>query len=134
MYKRQNHLRLDGDDGWLKALKRDKDQLRILYNAARDVTPETDAKLAELKKLIAAKVAKPTTNKQGEPNRKILVFTAFADTAAYLYESLLDWARQELGIHLALVCGGGATRTTFGASAYDQILTNFCLLYTSRCV
>ena len=122
---RLNHLRLDGDDGWLKALKRDKDQLRILYNAARDVTPATDAKLAELKKLIAAKVAKPTTNKLGEPNRKVLVFTAFADTAAYLYDSLLDWAHQELGIHLALVCGGGDTRTTFGASAYDQILTNF---------
>jgi len=122
---RLNHLRLDGDDGWLKALKRDKDQLRILYNAARDVTPETDAKLAELKRLIAAKVAKPTTNKRGEPNRKVLVFTAFADTAAYLYESLLDWARQELGIHLALVCGGGDTRATFGESAYDQILFNF---------
>ena len=122
---RLNHLRLDGDDGWLKALKRDKDQLRILYNAAQDVTPETDAKLAELKKLIAAKVAKPTTNKRGEPNRKVLVFTAFADTATYLYESLLEWGSKELGIHLALVCGGGDTRTTFGNGTYDQILTNF---------
>ena len=122
---RLNHLRLDGDDGWLKALKRDKDQLRILYNAAQDVTPETDAKLADLKKLIAAKVKKPTTNKLGEPNRKVLVFTAFADTATYLYESLLEWGSKELGIHMALVCGGGDTRTTFGDSAYDQILTNF---------
>lgn len=122
---RLNHLRLDGDDGWLKALKRDKDQLRILYNAAQDVTPETDAKLADLKKLIAAKVKKPTTNKLGEPNRKVLVFTAFADTATYLYESLLEWGSKELGIHMALVCGGGDTRTTFGESAYDQILTNF---------
>ena len=125
---RLNHLRLNDEnekEGWLKALKRDKDQLRILYNAARDVTPETDAKLAELKKLISAKVKKPTTNKLGELNKKVLVFTAFADTATYLYESLLDWAHHELGIHLALVCGGGNTRTTFGNSAYDQILTNF---------
>ncbi len=122
---RLDHLRLDGEDGWLKALKRDKDQLRILYNAAQDVTPETDAKLADLKKLIAAKVKDPTTNKLGEPNRKVLVFTAFADTATYLYESLLEWAHGELGIHLALVCGGGDTRTTFGQGAYDQILTNF---------
>jgi len=122
---RLDHLRLHGEDGWLKALKRDKDQLRILYNAAQDVTPETDAKLAELKKLIAAKVANPTVNKRNEPNRKILVFTAFADTAAYLYESLFDWAHNELGIQMALVCGGGDTRTTFGNSAYDQILTNF---------
>lgn len=122
---RLDHLRLDGEDGWLKALKRDKDQLRILYNAAQDVTPSTDAKLAELKKLIAAKVAGPTTNKLGEPNRKALVFTAFADTAAYLYESLAEWALHDLGIHVALVCGGGDTRTTFGEGAYDQILTNF---------
>jgi hypothetical protein len=54
------HLRLND---WLKDLKRDKDQLRILFNAAKDVSPETDAKLQELKKLIAAKVAEPTTNK-----------------------------------------------------------------------
>ena len=115
------HLRLND---WLKALKTDKDQLRILFNAAQNVTPDTDAKLAELRKLIAAKVAKPTTNKHGEPNKKVLVFTAFADTAAYLYKSLLEWGK-ELGIHMALVCGGGDTHTTFGLGAYDQILTNF---------
>jgi superfamily II DNA or RNA helicase len=125
---RLNHLHLndaDGKEGWLTALKKDKDQLLTLYNAARGVTPEDDAKLADLKKLIAAKVKKPTTNKLGEPNRKILVFTAFADTASCLYKSLLEWGSKELGIHMALVCGGGDTRTTFGESAYDQILTNF---------
>ena len=119
------HLRLDGDKGWLKDLKKDKDQLQILFNAAQNVSPETDAKLAELKKLIAAKVAKPTTNKLGEPNRKVLVFTAFADTATYLYQSLLEWGTKQLGIQMALVCGGGDTRATFGDSHYDQILTNF---------
>ncbi len=119
------HLELDAGKNWLKDLKKDKDQLNILYNAAQSVTPATDAKLAELKKLIAAKVAKPTTNKLGEPNKKILVFTAFADTATYLYESLLEWGSKQLGIHMALVCGGGDTRATFGNSAYDHILTNF---------
>ena len=122
---RLDHLRLDGDDGWLKALKRDKDQLLTLFNAARSVSPKDDAKLAELKKLIVAKLKKPTTTKLGEPNKKILVFTAFADTASYLYDSLLDWAHKELGIHMALVCGGGNIRTTFSESAFDQILTNF---------
>jgi hypothetical protein len=116
------HLRLHD---WLTDLKKDKDQLRILYNAAKDVSPETDAKLQELKKLIAAKVAKPSTNKRGEPNKKVLVFTAFADTAIYLYESLMHWASKDLGIHVALVCGSGPTRTTFGGTAFDHILTNF---------
>ena len=122
---RLNHLRLEGDNGWLQALKNDKDQLLTLFNAAKGVGPDDDAKLAELKKLIAAKVRKPTTNKLGEPNRKVLVFTAFADTATYLYESILTWASKELGIHMALVCGGGDTRTTFGDRAYDHILINF---------
>ncbi len=121
---RLRDLQLDGDDGWLVALKKDKNQLLTLYNAARSVTPETDAKLAELKKLIAAKVQTPTTNKLGEPNRKVLVFTAFADTATYLYESLLEWVSKELGINMALVCGSDI-RTTFGENAYDEILTNF---------
>jgi SNF2 family DNA or RNA helicase len=119
------HLELDHGKNWLKDLKKDKDQLRILFNAAQDVSPDTDAKLAELKKLIAAKVADPTTNKLGEANKKVLVFTAFADTATYLYESLLEWGTKQIRIQMALVCGGGDTRTTFGDSAYDQILTNF---------
>lgn len=116
------HLKLSE---WLKDLKRDKDQLRILYNAARDVTPETDAKLQELKKLITRKVHQPSVNKDGQQNRKIIVFAAFADTATYLYESILDWARNELGVNMALVCGGGATRTTFGHNTFNEILTNF---------
>jgi len=122
---RLEHMELDFGKNWLKDLKRDKDQLRILLNAAQNVTPATDAKLKDLKKLIAAKVAKPTVNKLGQENKKVLVFTAFADTATYLYESLVEWANKELGIHVALVCGGGDTRTTFGDRAFNQILTNF---------
>ena len=119
------HLELDSGKNWLKDLKKDKDQLRILFNAAQNVTPATDAKLLELKKLIAAKVASPTTNKLGQPNKKVLVFTAFADTAAYLFDSLRSWAEKDLGIHIALVTGGGGNHTTFGKTDYNQILTNF---------
>lgn len=116
------HLRLND---WLRELKRDKDQLRILFNAAKDVTPQTDAKLDALKKLIAAKVANPTINKLNQPNKKVIVFTAFADTAAYLYESLLEWGTKEQGLNMALVAGGGDTRTTFGENSFIHILTNF---------
>ena len=125
------HLELDHGKNWLKDLKRDKDQLRILLNAAQNVSPDSDAKLAELKRIIAAKVANPTLNKDGAPNRKVLVFTAFADTAIYLYESLLEWATCELGINMALVCGD-STRTTFGESAFDHILTNFSPVSKNR--
>ena len=92
---------------WLRDLKRDKEQLYLLYLSAKDISEERDAKLAELKNLIARKFITPTINKQkNQPNRKVLVFTAFADTAVYLHNALLDWATRELHIHIALVTGG----------------------------
>ena len=113
-------------DAWLNDLKRDRDQLYLLHLSAKDVSVERDAKLAELKRLIAHKVTNPSTDTQGRPNRKVLVFTAFADTALYLYECLRGWAREELNIHVAMVSGGTVeNKTTFGKNDYSQILTNF---------
>ena len=111
---------------WLKDLKNDKEQLEKIYNSAQSISVERDAKLAELKALIAEKVKHPTTNKHGKPNRKVLVFTAFADTAVYLYEGLREWATVELKINLALVTGGSAkNKTTFGKNEFNHVLTNF---------
>lgn len=111
---------------WLKELQEDKRQLSLLATMAESVTPERDAKLAELKQLIQEKVQQPPLNKDNKPNRKVLVFTAFADTAAYLYENLREWARQEMGVHIAAVTGGSsADKTTLGRSDFNQILTNF---------
>jgi hypothetical protein len=110
---------------WLKDLQRDKEQLSMLHASAKDVTPARDAKLKELKRLIERKVKEPTTNKLGQPNRKALVFTAFADTAAYLFKELTSWAHRDLGVHIALVAGSGDNHTTFGKSDFNQILTNF---------
>ncbi|MFA4909971.1 MAG: helicase-related protein [Desulfobacteria bacterium] len=105
---------------WLNDLKKDKEALVGLYNNALAVTPQRDAKLAELKKLIAEKIKKPFN---GE-NKKVVVFTAFADTAQYLYSNLKEWCLQELKLHCALVCGS-YTRTTLGKNDYDSILLNF---------
>ncbi len=110
---------------WLADLQHDKEQLSLVHASAREVTVERDAKLAHLKALIAQKVQQPTLMKDGTPNRKVLVFTAFADTAGYLYDALHAWARNDLGIHCALVTGTGGNRTTLGQSAFMAILTNF---------
>jgi SNF2 family DNA or RNA helicase len=127
---RMNHLDLEA---WKRDLKSDRDQLYGLFMIARDVSVERDAKLARLKELIAEKAREPSTNRLGNPNRKALVFTAFADTALYLYDSLKEWARQELGIHIALVTGGAAeNRTTFGRNDFNHILTNFAPLSKYR--
>lgn len=113
-------------DRWLADLHRDKLQLSLLQSSAESITPERDAKLADLKRIIERKVRQPGTDKLGRPNRKVLVFTAFADTATYLYTALRDWARDELGIHIAMVSGGSAeNKTTFGKADFNHILTNF---------
>jgi len=111
---------------WLQDLARDKQQLALLADAAQSVNAERDAKLAELRKLIEHKARHPGTNNLGQENRKVIVFCAFADTAAYLYEQLETWARQRLGVHIALVSGGSRpNRSTFGQADFTQILTNF---------
>ena len=113
-------------DRWLADLATDKRQLSMLAESAGGVSAERDTKLMELKGLIKAKVTNPSTNNRGEPNRKIIVFCAFADTAAYLYEQLEPWASTTLRSHIALVSGGTRpNRTTFGAPEFNQILTNF---------
>lgn len=111
---------------WLQDLASDKRQLALLANSAKAVDASHDAKLAELKKRIEHKVRHPHTNNLGQPNRKIIVFCAFADTANYLYDALQAWVRQELQVHIALVSGGNRpNRSTFGQADFAQILTNF---------
>ncbi|MBV2194593.1 MAG: DEAD/DEAH box helicase family protein [Azonexus sp.] len=111
---------------WLKNLATDKQQLSLLADAAQSVDARRDAKLAELKKIIEHKVQHPTTDTHGQENRKVIVFCAFADTAAYIYEEMEEWARKKLNVHIALVSGGAKpNRTTFGQADFTQILINF---------
>lgn len=129
------HLDLDE---WLKDLGHDKTQLKFLHDKASTIIAERDGKLGDLKQLIANKVQHPTQNKSGQANRKVLVFTAFADTAQYLYQELHNWAHTELGIHVALVTGNGDNRSTFQPAGYtrqtefNHILTNFSPLSKRR--
>ncbi len=111
-------------EDWAKALQADHDRLDALRVSAMAVTPPRDAKLADLKKILTDKAINPTTNRAGEANRKVIVFTAFSDTAEYIYEQLAPFAK-ELGLNAALVTGGGATKATLGKARYQDILINF---------
>lgn len=110
---------------WLHDLINDKEQLNKLYLQAQSIDKSRDAKLGELKQLIKEKVSNPTINKLGKINRKIIVFTAFADTATYLYDSLKEWVKHELNINIALVTGSNKNKTTLGETKFEHILTNF---------
>ncbi len=112
---------------WKRDLKKDRTQLIAIHEKAAAVTPDRDAKLQELKRLIQDKINQPLN----DDNRKVLVFTAFSDTAQYIYANLKDWVTEELGLHCALVTGTGDNRTTFNLPGYARqtdflsILTNF---------
>jgi superfamily II DNA or RNA helicase len=110
-------------DEWLEALKKDKTALNGLHSDAKKITPPRDAKLQELKKRIAEKIQNPLNL----GNQKVLVFTAFADTAQYLYENL----RGEFALNSALICGN-QTQTNFGKNDYNSILSNFSPRSKSR--
>lgn len=108
---------------WRQELEADRDQLVKLLHEAQQITPDRDKKLQALKKLISRKVSAP----MNAGNRKIIVFTAFADTATYLYKQLSGWAQKNFGIHSALVVGTGTNQTTLHGTKSDihSILTNF---------
>lgn len=93
---------------WKQDLLEDRKRLAPLLEAARKVTSVRDAKLAALRDVIEQKCRAPIN----ASNRKVIVFTAFADTAKYLYEELAPWAKQTLGLETALVTGSGVNQTT----------------------
>ncbi len=127
---RLDHLDLNS---WKKDLERDTQQLHVLYLFARDVTPERDAKLAQLKRTLEDRCRNPSRTKKGIENRKVIVFTAFADTAEYIYTNLKDWIRKDLGLHVAMVSGGvKKNQTTYGRSDFHHILTHFSPLSKNR--
>ncbi len=112
---------------WLSDLGKDKEALIDLYNNAVAVTPDRDAKLKDLKKLIQDKINQPLNIN----NKKVIVFTAFADTANYLFDELKNWVLNELKLNIALVVGS-QSKTSFGKAEYSHILTNFAPIAKNR--
>ena len=105
-------------------LSNDRNNFQAILEQARKVTPERDAKLRELKRVLAEKVLEAPKDKEGRPNRKALVFTTFSDTAKYLYENLEEWAC-EAGVNMALVAGSAGNRATLGNTRFEDILARF---------
>lgn len=92
---------------WKQDLLADKDKLETIFLEARNVTPNRDAKLIELRTLIEKKIKNPIN----QDNRKVVIFTAFADTAKYLYKHLSEEFANK-GIYSAIVTGSGDNHST----------------------
>lgn len=108
---------------WRQDLTEDRNRLATLHAAATQVDAKRDDKLGKLRDLIAEKVRNPIN----AGNRKVIVFTAFADTAQYLYDHLAEWVKVNLQIDSALVNGSGRNQSTLPGLRKDlaTILTTF---------
>ncbi|AQW20957.1 helicase [Lentilactobacillus curieae] len=117
---------------WPQALKEDLLELKQLQNITHKVTPEKDAKLIDLEKIIKDKYEHPINRN----NKKIIVFTAFADTANYLYENLANKVKDNFGFNSALITGGSTPNKTtmrgVNANEMSDILTNFSPISKGR--
>jgi len=115
---------------WKQDLIEDRNRLATLHAAARQVNAARDAKLDALRQIIEQKCKQPINL----GNLKVIVFTAFADTAHYLYEQIAPWALRSLGVHSALVTGTGGNQTTIPKLRRDlsTILTTFSPLTKER--
>ena len=97
--------------------------LEELLGYASEITPERDEKLKVLREMIVEKTTRPFN----EGNRKILVFSAFADTVNYLYDQLADSLSDELGLECAMVTGDVAKTHTLKLkrATFDSVLAHF---------
>jgi len=108
---------------WKQDLKQDKSVLMTLMSNIELIDVERDAKLLELKKIIEDKLKNPIN----PDNKKIIVFTAFADTAKYIHDEMTPWLKKEHGLYSALVTGSDTNKTNMPQCKSDlgSILTNF---------
>ncbi len=108
---------------WRDSLAKDADVLELLTLMIADITPEHDSKLQELFRVIKDKLAHPIN----EGNKKIIIFTAFADTAKYLYDNVSEYVLSNYGLNTAMVSGSVEGRTTVPKlrSDLNTVLTCF---------
>lgn len=109
-------------DSWEHDLQADLTVIDELLTEMKKVTPEDDAKLQHLKTQIRSKLASPIN----PGNRKVLLFTAFADTAQYLYKNLAQTMLNDHGVHTAVVTGTGGPKSTLDKHYdFQSVLTLF---------
>lgn len=108
---------------WRDSLAKDRDILELLTLMVGDITPEYDSKLQELFRVIKNKLEHPIN----DGNKKIIIFTAFADTAQYLFDNVSKYVKENFGLNTAMVSGSVEGRTTVPRlkSDLNTVLTCF---------
>ena len=115
---------------WKQDLQSDLDKLKGLLANSIEVDSKRDNKLKILKENIQQKIENPIN----ADNKKVIVFTAFSDTAEYLYKNIHQWAKDRFGVESCLITGSGTNKTTLSTKNRDlnSLLTHFSPISKSR--
>lgn len=131
--KKKNRILLEDMDyiSWQKEIESDLATIRLLLTMLESITPEHDSKLQQLVADLKHKFANPINGN----NKKVLIFTAFSDTAEYIYNCLADKIKSEYGLNVALVTGNVEARSTMRLREkldFNKVLTLFSPISKER--
>lgn len=115
---------------WRTELQADADVLELLTLMVADITPEHDSKLQELLKLVSEKIENPINL----GNKKVLIFSAFSDTAEYLYDNVSAYIKNKYGLDTAVITGSIDGKTTIKGfrATLNNVLTCFSPISKGR--
>ena len=115
---------------WRTELQQDADTLELLTLMVADITPEHDLKLQTLLHLLDDKMRQPIN----DGNKKVLIFSAFSDTAEYLYDQVSKYMKNNYGLDTAVITGSIDGRTTVKGlkATLNNVLTCFSPISKSR--
>ena len=121
-----NKVKIDLQDmntlGWKEDLQEDQTILNNLLNEFKKIKPNNDLKLIELVNTIRNKIENPING----DNKKVVIFSAFADTANYIYDNISKVINIEYGLNTALVTGSGSNKCTLDINKdFNNLLINF---------
>lgn len=131
--KKKNRILLEDMDyiSWQQEIKGDLEIIRLLLTMLESITPEHDSKLQQLVADLQHKFTHPINGN----NKKVLIFTAFSDTALYLYDCLADKIKNKYGLNVALVTGDVEARSTMKLKEkldFNKVLTLFSPISKER--
>ena len=117
---------------WRSELNSDIEVLDDLMNMLNVITPEYDGKLQSLLKVISDKIENPINSK----NKKVLIFSAFSDTAEYLYEHVSAYIKEKYGLNTAVITGSIDGKTTIKnfKATLNNVLTCFSPISKDKAV
>lgn len=131
--KKKNRILLEDMDyiSWQREIKEDLDVISLLLTMLESITPEHDSKLQQLIADLQHKFTHPING----DNKKVIIFTAFSDTALYLYDCLADKIKSKYGLNVALVTGDVEARSTLKLKEkldFNKVLTLFSPMSKER--